>query len=285
MRKRNRNAFLLCMALLALCAALTAAYIAVFIWSDDTTAPVISMDADTLEISVTASDAELLAGVTATDNRDGDVTRDILIQGVTNLTEDTVTVTYAAFDSAGNVSKATRTLRYTDYRSPRFDLNESLVFNSGTTLDVMSRVRAEDQRDGDISRQIKAELVSDTTSLAYPGVHQVEFRVTNSLGDTARMTLPVDVLPNGDYNSTVVLKDYLIYLPKGRAFEAGSYLLGLNTPLSQDTMEDLSEMKVQVDSDVNTNVPGVYSVCYTVTYTRGALEYVGYSRLIVVVEG
>lgn len=284
MRKRKRSAVFLCMAVLVLCAALTAGYITLFIWSDDTTAPVISMTTDTLEASVTASDAELLAGVTATDNRDGDVTHSLLVQGVSNLTDDAVTVTYAAFDSAGNVSKATRTLRYTDYQPPRFDLNNSLVFNSGTSVDVLGRVQAKDQRDGDISRQVKAELVSNTTSLAYPGVHQVQFRVTNSLGDTAYMTLPVDVLPSGDYNATVVLKDYMIYLPKGRDFNARSYLLGLKTPLSQDTLEDLSEMTVRVDSDVNTNVPGVYSACYTVSHIRGSMEYVGYSRLIVVVE-
>ena len=284
MRKKRRNAVLLCLALLVLCAALTAAYTVVFIWSDDTTPPVITMAEDLLEVSVNASDAELLAGVTAADKRDGDVTASLLVQGVSNLTDDTVTVTYAAFDAAGNVAKAARTLRYTDYEQPRFGLNAALVYNAGTSMDVLSRLRATDQRDGDISDRIKAELVSSTGSLAYPGNHQVRFRVTNSLGDTAYMTLPVDVLPAGDYNAAVVLSDYMVYLPKGREFNARSYLEGLDTGLSRDLVEDLSLLDISVDSNVRTGVPGVYSACYTVSYVRGMSEFVGYSRLIVVVE-
>lgn len=272
------------MAALVLCAGLTAAYTVLFIWSDDTTPPVIAMTADTLEASVSASDAELLAGVTATDNRDGDVTASLLVQGVSNLVDDTVTVTYAAFDAAGNVAKTSRTVRYTDYEQPRFDLNNSLVFNSGTSMDVLGRIHAKDQRDGGLSDRIKAELVSNTGSLAYPGTHEVEFRVTNSLNDTAYITLPVDVLPAGDYNATVVLKDYMVYLPRGREFNARSYLRGLDIGMSREVLENLSDMDIQVDSNVRTDTPGVYSACFTVTYAPGAMEYVGYSRLIVVVE-
>lgn len=284
MRKKRRSTALLCLALLILCAGLTAAYTVLFIWRDDTTPPVIAMAEDILEVSVSASDDELLAGVTATDNRDGDVTDSLLVQGVSNLADGVVTVTYAAFDAAGNVAKAARSLRYTDYEQPRFDLYAPLVYNASTAVDVLGRICATDLRDGDISGRIKADLVSNTSSLAYPGTHEVQFRVTNSLGDTAYMTLPVDVLPSGDYNATVLLKDYLIYLPKDREFNARSYLQGLDIGLSRDPVEDQEELSIQVDSNVRSSVPGVYSACYTVTYVRGVMEYVGYSRLIVVVE-
>lgn len=273
------------MAAVLLCLAATALYTVVFIWSDDTRPPVISMASDVLEVSVSATDADLLAGVTAMDVRDGDVTGSILIQGVSNLTDGTVTVTYAAFDSAGNVSKANRTLRYTDYVSPRFELKEALVFVANTSMDVLDRVGATDVIDGDISRMVKAELVGNTGSLAYPGVHEVQFRVTNSLGDTSYLTLPVDVVEQSDYNADVVLRSNLIYLPKGSSFSAGSYLKGLVTRFDDKLISSMSELDVNIESNVNTDIPGVYSVRYTVTYTRGVTEYVGYSRMHVVVEG
>lgn len=285
MRKRRNGAAALCLAAVLLCLAVTAAYTVVFIWSDDTRPPVISMTSDTLEVSVSAGDAELLAGVTAMDARDGDVTADILIQGVSNLSEGTAVVTYAAFDDAGNVAKATRTLHYTDYEPPRLALDGALVFNANTSMDVLGRVRATDVVDGDISRQVKADLVSNTGSLAYPGIHEVEFRVTNSLGDTTHLTLPVEVIPMGDYNATAVLKDYLVYLPQGSGFSARDYLKGLTMGINGELRSDLSEMDVRIDGSVNTDVPGVYSVCYTVSCTRGTMRYVGYTRLNVVVEG
>lgn len=284
MRKSKNQIFLLCTAALLLCTAVTAAYTAAFIWSDDVRPPVISMDAETLEVPVSAGDAELLAGVTAVDARDGDVTASLLVQGVSDLTDGAVTVTYAAFDSSGNVAKASRTLRYTDYTSPRFHLNGALVFNSGTSMDVLGRVSVTDVIDGSISRQAKAELVSDTGSLAYPGVHQVQFRVTNSLGDTSYLTLPVDVLAAGEHNATVALTDYLVYLPRGAEFNAKDYLQNLNAGLEEEIPISDPNIRLSIESNVKTGIPGVYSVRYTVSYTYGLMEYTGYTRLNVVVE-
>ena len=96
------------------------------------------------EMSVYKPEA-LLEGVTATDDRDGDVTSSIVVESVGSIMDDaTVTVTYAAFDSSGNVAKAQRTVRYTDYKSPRFTLKESLDFTYGTNFDVVDVVGALD---------------------------------------------------------------------------------------------------------------------------------------------
>ena len=90
-------------------------------------APVIAFASDVLEVPTTATEEDLLQGVTATDAEDGDVTDSILIEGVTRFVSDnTVKVTYAAFDSQSHVTKATRSVRYTDYTSPRFTLSGPL---------------------------------------------------------------------------------------------------------------------------------------------------------------
>lgn len=285
MRKKKFGAVFLCAAAVLLCLAATALYTSVFIWPDDTKPPVISMDSDILEISVTATDAELLAGVTAVDARDGDVTDSLLVQGVSDLTDGAATVTYAAFDAAGNVAKTSRQVRYTDYQSPRIGLRDALVFTSGTSVDVMDRIVVSDVFDGDISRQAKADLVSNTGSLAFTGTHQVEFRVTNSAGDTTYLTLPVDVLAAGTYNAVVQLSDYLVYLPAGASFDAKDYVKSLTNSLGEKITDSQSSMNMSIESNVWMNTPGVYSVRYTVSHNTGPVEYVGYTRLIVVVEG
>ena len=51
----------------------------------DTTPPQISCDTDTIDISVSDPESVLLQGVTAKDDRDGDLTGSIMVKGVTNL--------------------------------------------------------------------------------------------------------------------------------------------------------------------------------------------------------
>ena len=55
-------------------------------------------------------DAELLEGVTASDNVDGDVTDSLLIEKISGTGEGSVIVTYVARDGANNVAKVSRVL-------------------------------------------------------------------------------------------------------------------------------------------------------------------------------
>lgn len=81
----------------------------------DTAGPEIMIEEGILELSVNASDEDLLQGVTAQDRRDGDVTDSLIIESVYGIGEDnTATVTYAAFDRSGNVSTQSRRIRYVE---------------------------------------------------------------------------------------------------------------------------------------------------------------------------
>lgn len=284
-----------------LCCLVTAVYCMVFVLGDDRQAPEISMDSDAISVSVTADDATLMQGVTATDNKDGDVTAGILIEGISKFTaENTATITYLAYDAAGNVAKASRTIHYTDYQPPKFGQEKALVFSSNTAPDVLGFMTATDTIDGDISNSVKGTLLSDTTSLNYPGVHTVEFRVTNSMGDTQYITLPVDVYEGNEYNAKVELTDYLVYIPVGADFDEEDYLVSLvvgtneypldgsgdnriyiNNYVSPAVNPTANITNIEIKSDVDSSTPGVYSVTYTVDY---AGRYTGFTRLNVVVE-
>ena len=195
----------LLLGLLALCAAAFAGYIYMG-RQQDNSAPEISFQSEELQVSVTADDAALLEGVTAWDEQDGDVTSSIVVERVSNISSDQqATVTYAAFDQAGNVAKAQRTLRYTDYQSPRFSLSQPLVFSSNRTADVMNFISATDAIDGSLDDRIKASLVGGEGDLTDVGTHEVEFRVTNSMGETIYLTTPVEIYPDGLYNASIQL--------------------------------------------------------------------------------
>ena len=297
--------------LLAVCCGITAAYALVYVLRDDRTPPEITVASEVLEVSVTAGEQELLQGVSAEDRRDGDVTERIVVEGLSSIGEDrTATVTYAAFDRAGNVAKASRTVQYTDYTSPVFHLNRALVVQGNYVPNILEYLTATDMIDGDISSRIKGTLASKTGSLSDVGVHQVEFRVTNSMGDTQRITLPVDVLASGEYNGTVTLTEYLVRVKTFSAFRPESYLKNMTVgateypltrqPVPEDpyavryglyindyhdpkenTDRTLRIINVDIDSNVDTTQPGLYSVAYRVSVDD---NYHGFTRLHVIVE-
>ena len=282
----KRNGLLIM--LLVICLLLFGAYLVYERSVLDKTPPVISIEEgeQMLQLSVTDDRQLLLQGVRATDDRDGDVTKQIVVESVDQLNADEqVVVTYAAFDSSGNVSKATRTVQYTDYVGPRLTLSQALVFPYSSRLDPLPFVGAEDALDGDIRHRVKATLL-DESMINEEGTHPVRFRVTNSLGDTEELVIGVEVYPAGKYNATLSLTDYIVYLPVGADFSAEAYLnkftmYGQTLSLRTGVGEDL---QLQITGVVDTGKAGVYPVSYTVTRQYGNQLYAGYSKLIVVVE-
>jgi hypothetical protein len=77
---------------------------------EDRTAPVIHMEEAELEYRDEMSDEELLEGVTATDETDGDVTGSLVVEKVSEAGNGTVIVTFGAKDKSGNVAKASRVM-------------------------------------------------------------------------------------------------------------------------------------------------------------------------------
>lgn len=265
-------------ALVLLCCAAFAVYRCLSSRHIDREPPQITMEQDELSLSVGDPKERLLEGVRAQDAQDGDVTDSIVVESVRGLVSDKrFTVTYAAFDAAGNVSKAQRTVFYKDYTAPRFALSAPLIFREGTSLDVFAPLEAEDVFDGSLKDRIKGTLVSGETQIAQAGEYTVEFRVTNSLGDTAYLTAPVEVLPAGDSGAEVTLSSYLTYLKKNAAFVPEYYVTGLS---AGGQIISLDEAPVQITSNVDMTRAGTYWVDYAARYGQKTAR----TRLLVVVE-
>lgn len=267
--------------------AVFALYMIVIQGGVDTRPPEIFFDGTMLELSAKAADEAYMQGVSATDDKDGDVTSSLVVESIKLLDSDgTIRITYAAFDAAGNVRKALRTARYTDYESPRFFLNRSLTFAYNSGFDIFNIVRAEDALDGNISHRVRITSMDDS-SIANVGAHQVQLRVTNSLGETVQLVVPVEVYAAGTYGANLTLTDYLIYLPVGAQLDAERFLHtytrgSVRVPLQDGVPQGCM---LQMKNDVRTDVPGVYTVEYRVSQTVGTETYTGYAKLIVVVEG
>ncbi len=236
----------------------TAAFAAGQVYSrvvTDTVPPVITLDSDSITVSVEDGRDALLRGVTASDAKDGDLTGQIIVSGVSKLiSNNTAKVSYMVFDKAGNMASATRYVVYSDYHRPRFMLITPLVYSLGETVSITGRLQAQDAVDGDITSSIRV-LSSDIIS-STEGVYNLTLQVINSLGDTAQVTLPVTIRAEADGDSAVKLRRYLVYFGLGDNFEPRNYIESVSAGSVSD---------VRIDSNVDTQSAGCYLVTYTVT--------------------
>lgn len=247
----------------------------------DDIAPVISCDRDEIVLSVRDSETELLKGVSAVDDHDGDVTSTIVVAGKSNFIDDgVIRVSYAAFDSHNNVGSYSRKVTYSDYRSPRFMSNKPLVLRSGNNHDY-SFLQAEDVLSGDISPKIKIMTAFDDST---PGECIVNLEVTNDYGDISKLELMLDVYGTAEYNRMhPALTEYIVYVPVGEKIDLSSYLTGIWKGDEYLTFEEaeIDPAFIYTDDDlVNYDEPGVYSAFYYLPIDRNTTTE---TRLLVIV--
>ena len=79
----------------------------------DTLGPSITIEEENIEVSVNDPEEVLLAGITAYDAKDGDVTDTLGIESMSEFTEGTTrTINVVAFDNDGHVAKESREITY-----------------------------------------------------------------------------------------------------------------------------------------------------------------------------
>lgn len=274
----------------------------------DHTPPVIKMDQDRILVHA-GDESEILSGIHAEDDQDGDVTDSLLIENISIfLSNGEREVTIAAFDHYGNVAKAKRTIQYLDYKPSRITIHEPLNTQISDTASLLKKITVEDCLDGDLTQQLK--IVPESSSrITQGGSYPVRLQVSNSAGDTVDIPATIDFYdqsyqrPNGQF----ALKSYLIYLQKGEAFDPAAYLDTLQIYDDIFTWKESERKfvyssnakgddidgdaytwentigldKLDITNPVNTGQPGNYEVTYEFAYEENnAIK----ARLIVVVE-
>ena len=256
----------------------------------DSTPPVITSESDTVTVSVAAEESELLAGLTATDDEDGDLTGEIMISSMSNFTEPGKrTVSYVVFDASNNASTLTRNLEYTDYTAPQIKLTQPLRYglNEMEDASLTENMSVQDCLDGDITQQIRATF-NDGSYIAMAGEYGITVQVSNSAGDTCSVPLTVTVTDpaaeSGKYYP--MLSDYIVYAPVGGYVDLTSLLIGLENSSTQYLFADANPSapggieSVAIGGAVDYNTPGTYTVDYQFTSASGVT---GTTKLAVVV--
>lgn len=256
----------------------------------DSTPPVITSESDTVTVSVAAEESELLAGLTATDDEDGDLTGEIMISSMSNFTEPGKrTVSYVVFDASNNASTLTRNLEYTDYTAPQIKLTQPLRYglNEMEDASLTENMSVQDCLDGDITQQIRATF-NDGSYIAMAGEYGITVQVSNSAGDTCSVPLTVTVTDPAEEIGKYypMLSDYIVYAPVGGYVDLTSLLIGLENSSTQYLFADANPSapggieSVAIGGAVDYNTPGTYTVDYQFTSASGAT---GTTKLAVVV--
>lgn len=226
----------------------------------DRVSPKIQCESEVLEVSVLATDAELLAGVTAKDNRDGDLTDQIMIQGVSRmLSADTARIIYVVADSSDNIASCTRTLRYMDYIPPQLALKDIPVYSTDNEKNALSELKktltAVDVKDGDLSGQVR--ILAKSIDVSLENIYALTIEITNSMGGFESIPLTIVIDNEGALNPLVTLREYITYVDKDADFIPSDYILTVN---GEDFEGDYPALRIH--SNVDTAVPGAYQVCY-----------------------
>lgn len=256
----------------------------------DSTPPVITSESDTVTVSVAAEESELLAGLTAADDEDGDLTGEIMISSMSNFTEPGKrTVSYVVFDASNNASTLTRNLEYTDYTAPQIKLTQPLRYglNEMEDASLTENMSVQDCLDGDITQQIRATF-NDGSYIAMAGEYGITVQVSNSAGDTCSVPLTVTVTDPAEESGKYypMLSDYIVYAPVGGYVDLTSLLIGLENSSTQYLFADANPSapggieSVAIGGAVDYNTPGTYTVDYQFTSASGVT---GTTKLAVVV--
>ena len=270
----------------------------------DKTSPVITMDADSITVPVEGGDEAILEGVTAKDEKDGDLTDQIFIESRSNfIKKGQFTVTYAVADSDNHVSKASREVVYSNYKSPKFELSAPLKFQtareSQDDINIAANLSVFDMLDGDISNKIR--ISGDYTLSTYtPGDYPMEFIVMNSMGDTVHLPVTVTIYSASEENALpkIVMSHYLVNTPVGQGVdvvgmikeisyrgytyyreEDGNFYSGEYDKDGLPIMFTADSLFIETNVDFNT--PGVYEV--KINYTDAADGVSNYAYIYIVV--
>lgn len=205
-----------------------------------------------------------LEGVTAKDEKDGDVKVQVMPTEIDSAKPGTFTLTYYAFDKSGNMASYDRQVQViqgktggtsdiADKVAPEIKLfDEEFSFPAGNHINPLSFVRASDNTDGDISGKVK--IVGEAPDLAKPGDYTVKVEVSDKAGNKKEASMRFHIT---DIKAAIYAPETAIHV--GDKFEP---LKGV-TAISKSGSDITNKIKVDA-SEMDTSAPGNYIIEYSV---------------------
>ncbi|MFS0853266.1 GH92 family glycosyl hydrolase [Microbacterium sp. 179-I 3D4 NHS] len=146
---------------------------------------------------------DALAGITATDEVDGDMTSSITVTGTVDVTTPgSYTLTYRVTDLAGNATEFVRTVTVTAVEPTFRGVPPTRTVVEGQEFDERAGITATDANGADITALIRVELVRSTGAARMvgpsAGAYTLVYTVTDAFGTTAVAQSAVTVVPAAD---------------------------------------------------------------------------------------
>lgn len=262
-------------------AAISVIVMAIFTIADNSrkNPPVIKCDSgEIIEVPTKTSDKELLKYVTAFDEEDGDLTKNIIVERQNYFLEKGLTtVNFAVCDSDNNTVKLKKKIKFSDYTSPQIELLDDLIIPTQETISFKSLTTVVDKYDGNISG--KTKIISPNYNNLKAGEYDINFKVTNSFSDTCDITVKA-IVTDEDYSAaSIKLSKYSLYTEIGETVNFRDYISGIVSTNGQNY--SVSQVIID-DSDFNPEKAGIYNVFFSV---KSGSSTITKTRMIVVVDG
>lgn len=229
--------------LLTVITVLLAAAVIVVRFMNDRTGPVVTVKSD-LTYHNGITEEELLDGVTARDNKDGDVSDSLRVTAIYPGENDgQAVVVYMAKDSHNNVTKYIRILDV----------------EAGATVDSIGKVPTDTNTD--------TETEPESAEPETEAVEQPDTEAAAADPETAaRESAEADIAALAPAAPVLRLKQYTVTIPVGSTFNQLSYIE--NVTDDKDTREVLYR-QIMIEGSVNPAAAGTYELIYWAKDTDG----------------
>lgn len=226
----------------------------------DKTAPEIKVPAENTLTYVAGQDKKLLLeGVTAVDDKDGDVSDTLMVESVKPTSDGTqAEVTYTAMDNSRNVAKKKVLVNYQASGEPAPAENGQTP--EGTDAKPENGEAGAEapapEGEGEAPADVPADAPVDPATAEQPA--------QDTTGGAEATEAAIAQLPPG--SPQFRLNQYEVTLPVGSKFDYSTYIQDIT-----DDKDDRSTLfrQIQLQNSVDTNTPGSYEVVYYVIDSDG----------------
>lgn len=224
-----------------ICIAVVGGSGALFITRDKTGPKIIVSEDRKIAYGTDSDKTVLLDGVTAIDEKDGDVSDSLRVESVRNNEDGSLEVTYSAVDDSNNVTKLTCKVETLNQKNSDEDAQEETTEASEENQEENQENTQQDEEDKEAQNQEEA--------------NQEEVDDSDSDTDAA-----IAALPEG--SPQLRLSTHQVELQVGASFQYMDYIESIS-----DDKDETNELyrKIYLTGEVNTSQAGNYEISYYVT--------------------
>lgn len=216
------------------------------------------------------TDADLLKGMSAIDEKDGDVSDTLTVESVYSVDDSSVVVTYAAKDDDNNITKYKRTM---EAEMPAEDPDSDDSDEDETDEDETDGEASDgtEAEEADADGEENGETDEAATPTPEPEQEQDEAEVLKQEQEAEAESMP-------EQNPRIHLTEYLVKLPVGSAWNPLDYVSEIT-----DDQDDTYALwrKIQVADEVSTAAAGTYECTYYVVDSQNNVSNNAVIKVIV----